>query len=116
MRCASADLRDARFEHCIGFDPDQERGIDFTFANLREAAFAHCDFTAGEFANITGYGLTLEHCQLGGASFAGADFRRTIDPLLRCWECGPDEVPESPRYRRGVRGCEGPSSIDPETD
>lgn len=73
-----ADLRDARFEHCIGFDADQERCIDFSFANLREAVFVHCDLTAAEFANITGYGLSVEHCQLGGASFAGADFRLPV--------------------------------------
>jgi uncharacterized protein YjbI with pentapeptide repeats len=73
-----AELRDARFAHCIGFDADSQDCVDFSYANLREAHFEHCDFTAAEFANISAYGLVLEHCQLGGASFAGADFRLPI--------------------------------------
>jgi fluoroquinolone resistance protein len=73
-----AELRDARFEHCIGFAADEEGCTDFSYANLREAQFAHCDFTAAEFANISAYGMALEHCQLGGVSFTGADFRLPI--------------------------------------
>ncbi len=73
-----ADLRDARFNQCVGFDADSNSCVDFSFANLREAHFEHCDFTAAEFANVSAYGLILEHCQLGGASFSGADFRLPI--------------------------------------
>jgi len=73
-----ADLSGASFENCVGFDPEIETCTDFSYANLREVRFAHCDLTAAEFANISGYELTFEHCQLGGVSLAGADFRLPI--------------------------------------
>jgi fluoroquinolone resistance protein len=76
-----AELRDARFVQCLGFDADSSDCVDFSYANLREAHFERCDFTAAEFANISGYGLILDHCQLGGASFAGADFRLPIGEI-----------------------------------
>jgi fluoroquinolone resistance protein len=73
-----ADLSSTSFEHCTGFDAEVQSGVDFSYANLREASFAHCDLTAAEFANISGYELSFAHCQLGGVSLAGADFRLPI--------------------------------------
>jgi len=73
-----ADLTEASFDGCVAFDPDGDQCADFSYANLREASFRNCDLTAGEFANIRGYDLRLENCQLGGVSFAGADFRLPI--------------------------------------
>lgn len=73
-----ADLSGSSFDNCVGFDPDSDTCTDFSFANLREASFTHCDLTAAEFCNISGYELSFEHCQMGGVSLAGADFRLPI--------------------------------------
>jgi uncharacterized protein YjbI with pentapeptide repeats len=73
-----ADLSSALFERCVAFSPGDESSADFSFANLREARFLHCDLTAVELANTRAYGLCFDHCQLMGASLAGADFRLPI--------------------------------------
>ena len=74
----SADLSGASFERCTAFDPDVDDGADFSYANLREAGFTHCDLTAAEFTNISAYELSFDHCLLGGVSLASADFRLPI--------------------------------------
>jgi len=73
-----ADLAGVTFRRCNAFDPDGDACADFSYANLREAVFSRCDLTGAEFGRVRGYELSFEHCQLGGVSLAGADFRLPI--------------------------------------
>ena len=74
VRFRRAELTDARFRRCFFFRAEPAANCDFSFANLRDAAFERCDLTTAVMQKVRAYGLTLEGCVAGGIDFSGADF------------------------------------------
>jgi len=78
-----ADMVGAYFEGCAGWEANAkgataDTGVDFSFADLREAGFVRCDLSLARLVRIRGYDLTMEHCQLQGADLSHADFALPI--------------------------------------
>ena len=74
VRFRRAELTDARFRRCSMFRADPAASCDFSFANLRDAAFERCDLTTAVMQKVRAFGLTMDGCVAGGIDFSGADF------------------------------------------
>lgn len=74
VRFRRAELTDARFERCSFFRAEPAASCDFSFANLRDAAFERSDLTTAVMQKVRAFGLTMEGCVAGGIDFSGADF------------------------------------------
>ncbi len=78
IRCrfASADLRDAIFEHCNFADDGGHIGVQLAFSRLENARFESCEMSFAKFDSCDAYGLELKDSNLRGASIVKVDFTR----------------------------------------
>lgn len=72
-------LRDAKFSDCRFTVPgDPPSGCVFAFADLRNASLQGCDLSFARFERSDLHAITMETCNLLGASLNSVDFSHTI--------------------------------------
>ncbi|WP_413735117.1 Qnr family pentapeptide repeat protein [Sodalis sp. RH21] len=82
---SGADLCDTRFTDCHFWDGENQKGCNFSRAQLKDASFKRCDLSMADFRHANGLGIEISECRAQGADFRGASFMNMI--TTRTWFC-----------------------------
>lgn len=82
---SGADLTESQFVNCSFYDPEAQKGCNFSRALLKDASFRQCDLTMCNFSFAKALGLEIAECRAQGADFSSASFLNQI--TSRTWFC-----------------------------
>ncbi|GLQ15841.1 pentapeptide repeat-containing protein [Maritalea porphyrae] len=76
-------LGDVTFVRCNFFDSGEGDGTDFTYAEMREAAFENCNLSSSRFVGADMFDVSIKDSKANGADFDQATFTRTYGRAQR---------------------------------